>query len=331
MSAADLKQATTSAFTHPQSTCRTARGSGRARPFMAEPDHPQNVLTGASPSDLGKAVLVALAVLTPVVGLGFGMMYQQWRAQEVAAAAAFAASQSHERMVAAPTLALLDGDSVARGRDIFLNACVACHGKDARGISGLGKNLAESDFVAAQDDAQLFNFLVTGRPEAKPIPMLPRGGRPDLSDDDLRHVAVYLRGVQDPRRMPALAAVSVAAPSQSEKDKALAAAGGDAELAGYIASGSQLYNSTCIACHGAAGVGIPGNGKKLADNVFIQSLNDDNLLAFVKQGRAPSDPKNTTGIQMPPKGGNPAMSDDDILDVVAYLRTLQPAGTTRGK
>ena len=49
---------------------------------------------------------------------------------------------------------------------------------------------------------------------------------------------------------------------------------------------------------------------------------DDALLAFIKQGRSPSDPKNTTGIQMPPKGGNPAMSDDDILDVIAYLRTM---------
>ena len=37
----------------------------------------------------------------------------------------------------------------------------------------------------------------------------------------------------------------------------------------------------------------------------------------------PSHPDNTTGIQMPPKGGNPAMSDDDILDIIAYLRTLQ--------
>jgi cytochrome c5 len=26
---------------------------------------------------------------------------------------------------------------------------------------------------------------------------------------------------------------------------------------------------------------------------------------------------------MPAKGGNPALSDDDILDVIAYLRSLQ--------
>ena len=78
---------------------------------------------------------------------------------------------------------------------------------------------------------------------------------------------------------------------------------------------------------------VDRHGKALANNEFIRSLDDDSLLAFIKQGRSPSDPKNTTGIQMPPKGGNPAMSDDDILDVIAYLRTLQGTkpGTPGGK
>ncbi len=118
--------------------------------------------------------------------------------------------------------------------------------------------------------------------------------------------------------------VSIAKPpSADEKAAALGAAGGDAELAGYIASGTKLFNSTCIACHGPGGVGIQGNGKMLAKNDFIKSQTDDQLLAFVKHGRDPSDPKNTTGIAMPPKGGNPALSDDDLLDVISYLRTLQ--------
>ncbi|QQS09523.1 MAG: cytochrome c [Phycisphaerales bacterium] len=94
-----------------------------------------------------------------------------------------------------------------------------------------------------------------------------------------------------------------------------------------------IVPGSCIACHGKGGVGIAGNGKALANNEFIRSLDDDSLLAFIKQGRSPTDPKNSTGIQMPPKGGNPAMSDDDILDVIAYLRTLQGTkpGTPGGK
>lgn len=102
----------------------------------------------------------------------------------------------------------------------------------------------------------------------------------------------------------------------------LAAANGDPELAGYIANGSKLYATTCIACHGQAGAGVKGNGKPLAGSKFINSLDDEALLTFVKNGRMPTDPANTTGIAMPPKGGNPAFSEDDILDVISYLRTL---------
>ena len=50
---------------------------------------------------------------------------------------------------------------------------------------------------------------------------------------------------------------------------------------------------------------------------------DDELVAFIKVGRDPSDPLNTTGVAMPPKAGNPALTDDDLYDVVAFVRTLQ--------
>jgi len=126
--------------------------------------------------------------------------------------------------------------------------------------------------------------------------------------------------------MPSLPAFAAAAPApvtQAEKDAALAAAGGDAELAEFIASGTKLYAGTCIACHGPQGTGVKGNGKALARNTFVGSLDDDALLAFIKKGRDPGDPKNTTGIGMPAKGGNPALSDDDLLDIIAYIRTLQ--------
>ena len=49
---------------------------------------------------------------------------------------------------------------------------------------------------------------------------------------------------------------------------------------------------------------------------------DDDALAFVKKGRSTSDPLNTTKVDMPPKGGNPALSDDDVLDIISYLRFL---------
>jgi disulfide bond formation protein DsbB len=272
------------------------------------------------------ALGLALAIMAPMLAVGGWSIRADWMAREAERLAAIEAAQAYERLVAAPAGPAVPLEEAVHGRQVFMMVCAACHGQDAKGMEGLGKNLVESDFVAAQSDEDLRKFIIAGRPDAKPIPMPPRAGRDDLTDQDLSHVVAYVRGLQDPRRMPDLppmTAVAAAAPSEAQKAAALAAAGGDAELAEYIAHGDSLFHSTCVACHGKGGVGIPGNGKPLVKNAFIASLDDDGLLAFIKQGRGPTDPKNTTGIQMPPKGGNPAMSEDDILDVIAYLRTLQ--------
>lgn len=40
-------------------------------------------------------------------------------------------------------------------------------------------------------------------------------------------------------------------------------------------------------------------------------------------GRSLGDPLNTTGVTMPAKGNNPALTDEDLSNIVAYLRTLR--------
>lgn len=84
---------------------------------------------------------------------------------------------------------------------------------------------------------------------------------------------------------------------------------------------SQFWN--CAGCHGTNGEGVEGWGKALAGSEFIQNSTDDELLALLKKGRPIDDPENTTGLDMPPKGGNAALSDDDLLDIIAFMRTLQ--------
>ena len=91
---------------------------------------------------------------------------------------------------------------------------------------------------------------------------------------------------------------------------------------GDAVKGQEIFDSLCIACHGAGGVGVQGLGKDMTHSEFIAGLTDDELLTFIKQGRDPSSPDNTTGVAMPPKGGNPALVDEQILDVIAYMRTL---------
>lgn len=310
------------ALVSPDTTVFNNGTANRAKAGKTDEWHPP---TDSGFRQLGIAFLWACLLMAPILGTGAWLIYRDWREQEDARLAAIWAAQAYERLVAAPAQGMVAVSDAVHGRDLFMSICIACHGPQGTGVEGLGKNLVESDFVAGRTDDEFRQFLVTGRPNARPVGMPPKGGRDDLTDDDLRHIVAFVRGLQDPRRMPVLPAAVATAPTDEQKVAALKAAGGDAELAGFIASGDKLFHSTCIACHGKGGIGIQGNGKALVNNPFVQSLDDDGLLAFVKQGRAPSDPKNTTGIQMPPKGGNPALSDDDVLDIISYLRTLQPA------
>lgn len=106
---------------------------------------------------------------------------------------------------------------------------------------------------------------------------------------------------------------------------ASSSAGGQAaaKSAGDAAHGKTVFTQTCASCHGPAGQGIQGLGKDFTKSEFVKSQSDQQLVDFIKKGRPASDPANTTKVDMPPKGGNTALTDKDLLDVVAFVRTLQ--------
>lgn len=93
-------------------------------------------------------------------------------------------------------------------------------------------------------------------------------------------------------------------------------------MAGDPAHGEELF-TVCAACHGQDGEGVEGLGKELRGNEFIAGLSDEEAVAFLKVGRPSGHELNTTGIDMPPKGGNPALGDEDLYDIVAYVRSLE--------
>lgn len=103
----------------------------------------------------------------------------------------------------------------------------------------------------------------------------------------------------------------------SQAEEAAAVSLGDAD------EGKKQYDMLCVACHGPGGEGIEGLGKPFTTSDFLQEKNDEEMVEFITVGRSMSDPLNTTGVDMPPKGGNPALSEDQILDIIAYVRTLQ--------
>lgn len=93
-------------------------------------------------------------------------------------------------------------------------------------------------------------------------------------------------------------------------------------VVGDAARGRQLFSQSCVACHGADAKGLPGLGKDMTTSPFIKGQSDAQLVDFLKKGRPVSDPANTTKVDMPPKGGNPALTDAQLADIVAFVRSL---------
>jgi disulfide bond formation protein DsbB len=104
--------------------------------------------------------------------------------------------------------------------------------------------------------------------------------------------------------------------AQSGEIRAAQASTGDAIV------GQRLFTKNCSACHGPAGEGVQGLGKALTTSEFVAGKTDEELVAFIKVGRDPKDPLNTTGIRMYPKGGNPDLTDADLFDIVAHIRNI---------
>jgi disulfide bond formation protein DsbB len=86
------------------------------------------------------------------------------------------------------------------------------------------------------------------------------------------------------------------------------------------ARGGQLYLESCAACHGIDAKGVVNLGNQLAGSDYVNSKTDAELLAMIRAGRELNHPDNTTGLVMPPSGGRPDLSDQDLLSIVAFIR-----------
>ncbi len=217
--------------------------------------------------------------------------------------------------------------AIHEGRSVFATSCALCHGKDAQGVPRLGKPLRNSAFVQEHTDPELFSLIADGRLPSDPLnttgAAMPARGARQLSDAQMQSVVFYLRTLQEPDVEPVSLDDWIVSTSTD--------AGGE-QVAGIVGQaggvGHDVFVASCSACHGAQGQGLEGLGKPLVASDFIDSKSDEELLAFIKTGRPIWDADNTTGLDMPPKGGNPALNDEQIQTIIRYIRTLHPSDAT---
>jgi len=212
----------------------------------------------------------------------------------------------------------VDPTVVGQGRLAYRASCAACHGPDGDGVPRLGKPLRNSEFVQTRSDEGLLRYIIAGRQPDDPAnttgALMPGRGTPPLSDERVRQVIVYLRAIQEPDAQFASLDAWMTAPTSGGQSS-----GG----AGAVSHpGENLFVASCSACHGPSGEGLEGLGLPLAGSEFVASKSDEELLRFIKTGRPIWDAENKTGLDMPAKGGNPALSDEDLTTIIGYIRAL---------
>jgi mono/diheme cytochrome c family protein len=125
-----------------------------------------------------------------------------------------------------------------------------------------------------------------------------------------------------------LSAEAAAAQVASEMHHAAAGATQTADAID-LGMGQHRFRQTCATCHGPAGQGLPHQGVDLRTSTFISKRSNEQLLEFLKVGRRPTDPDSQLGLVMPPRGGNVQLTDDQLRNIVGYLREVQRDATAQ--
>lgn len=80
-------------------------------------------------------------------------------------------------------------------------------------------------------------------------------------------------------------------------------------------AGSEVYNGTCVACHGEDGTGAVPGVPDFTRSDGVLAKGDEVLMKHVEEGfQSPG-----SLLAMPPKGGDESLTMDDIMNVLAYL------------
>jgi mono/diheme cytochrome c family protein len=100
----------------------------------------------------------------------------------------------------------------------------------------------------------------------------------------------------------------------------------EAQPAGDAAKGEAVYKARCVTCHGPAGAGDGPAGKALKDKPSDWTKGEGGLKGLSNQQIFDSIKKGGPAIgKSPLMIASPALSDADIQNVIAYIKTLAKA------
>jgi cytochrome c5 len=206
------------------------------------------------------------------------------------------------------------------GDAVYLQVCKTCHDAGLAGAPKIGDKSAWGPRIA-QGQPPVIQHAVNGF-QGKTGLMPPKGGNADLTDTEVGRAVVYMANQaganwKEPAA-PATATTTAATPpaatppSSAAPPPAPAAGAPASQTATAKADGKKIYDTTCVACHGAGIAGAPKFGDKSAWTARIAEGNNT-LYTHAIQGF-----QGKSGV-MPPKGGNTTLPDADVKAAVDYM------------
>ncbi|MDB5902201.1 MAG: cytochrome c5 family protein [Betaproteobacteria bacterium] len=201
------------------------------------------------------------------------------------------------------------------GKQVVEAVCSACHATGALNAPKIGDAGAWGPLIK-DGHAHLTEMAIKGVRQ-----MPPKGGNPQLTDDEVARAVAFMANqagasfkeppVQAAPVQVAAAPGAPAAAGASVVPTAAAAAPAGATsgaAAGGASNGKAIFEANCVACHGTGVAGAPKIGDKAAWAPRLKQ-GMDTLHQSALKGKG----------AMPPKGGNMALPDADVMAAVDYL------------
>jgi cytochrome c oxidase cbb3-type subunit 3 len=188
----------------------------------------------------------------------------------------------------------IDPALAERGKDLYQQNCVFCHQADAIGKPGFAPSLTNQEFLSTASDKFLLGTIRDGRAGTGMPPFA------HLGRTDVEAIVAFLRSHAKYGNVSA----KVDAQPHTQGDPRL---------------GKLWFESICSTCHGPKGDGYiaGGTGTAIGKVGFLNKATDGFIRTTIKQGRS-----NTRMLGFTGPAAMAALSDKEIDDIIAYLRTV---------
>ncbi|VAW67713.1 Cytochrome c oxidase subunit CcoP [hydrothermal vent metagenome] len=192
-------------------------------------------------------------------------------------------------------------NAAEEGKQLFDMNCMACHQADAIGKPGFAPSLTNKELLRTASDKFFMSTIRDGRTGTGMPPFA------HLGKKKIKNIVAFLRSHEK-------------TPTQAKKIDAQPDSYGDAR------KGGLWFTQICESCHGKDGEGYGAGvaGPAIGKSGFLNKVSDGFIRETIKNGRSNTRMRGFSG-----PGGLANLSDSEIDDIIAFLRSLNTSNRKR--